>query len=86
MIARDRDDAGAHAADRLRARCEGRGVEVLVIAPRCRSDFNDELRAYGSNGMARLVSGAIAELEDSRRGAWVQSDVRRSGRWALSRT
>ena len=85
VIARDRDDAGVHAAERLRARCERRGLEVLVIAPRC-SDFNDELRAYGPVGMARLVAGAIAEFEDPRRGAWVQSDVRRLGRWTPSRT
>lgn len=73
VIARDRDDAGARAAERLRARCERRGVEVLVIAPRC-GDFNDELRAYGPEGMARLVAAAIAELEDPRRGAWAKPD------------
>ena len=69
VIARDRDDAGARAAERLRERYERSGVTVLVIAPRC-NDFNDELRAYGPDGMARLLSGAIAELEDPRRGAW----------------
>ena len=73
VIARDRDEAGANAAKRLRARCERRGVAVLVIAPRCGSDFNDELRAYGPDGMARLVAGAIAEFEDPRRGEWAQS-------------
>ena len=86
VIARDRDNAGARAAERLRARCERRGVEVLVIAPRCGGDFNDELRAYGPDGMARLVSGAIAELQDPERGAWARSDGRSPDRWTPSKT
>ena len=86
VIARDRDEAGANAAERLRARCERGGVEVLVIAPRCGSDFNDELRAYGPDGMARLVRGAIAEFENPERGAWAQSGGGRRDRWRSSRT
>ena len=43
VVARDRDHAGAQAAERLRARCKRLGVEVLVIASRC-SDVNDALR------------------------------------------
>lgn len=86
VIARDRDEAGAQAAERLWARCERRGVEVLVIAPRCGGDFNDELRAYGPDGMARLVSGAIAELQDPERGAWARSDAQSPDRWTPSKT
>ena len=86
VVARDRDDAGARAAERLRARCERRGLQVLVIAPRCRSDFNDELRAYGPEGIARLVSAAIAEFEDPKRGAWTRSEGRRPDRRPPSRT
>ena len=86
VIARDRDHAGSHAAERLRARCERGGIEVLVIAPRCGSDFNDELRPYGPDGMARLVCGAIAEFEDPKRGAWAESDGGRRDRWRSSRT
>ena len=73
VIARDRDEAGAHAAERLRVRCERLGVGVLVIAPRMAGDFNDELRAYGPQGLARLVSGAAAEFETPKRGAWARA-------------
>ena len=86
VIARDRDHAGSNAAERLRARCGRLGVKVLVIAPRCRSDFNDELRAYGPDGMTRLVSGAIAEFMDPKRGAWAKSDAGNPDRWTPSRT
>jgi hypothetical protein len=49
-IGRDRDPAGQHAAERLTARASKVGVQVIVLEPK-RGDFNDDLRAVGSEAL-----------------------------------
>ena len=46
VIERDKDVEGGHAANRLQRRCMKRGIPSIVIAPE-RSDFNDDLIAFG---------------------------------------
>ena len=54
VIARDNDPDGARAAERLARRCARAGVLATVIVP-VGNDFNDDLVAFGANGLgARL--------------------------------
>ena len=54
VIARDNDEDGALAAERLARRCARAGVAATVIVP-VGNDFNDDLVAFGAEGLgARL--------------------------------
>ena len=47
VIARDNDEDGAHAAERLARRCARAGVAATIVVP-AGNDFNDDLVALGS--------------------------------------
>jgi hypothetical protein len=53
-IARDRDQAGQQAAERLQARAREAGIEAVVVAPTT-GDFNDDLRQLGADALAMAV-------------------------------
>jgi DNA primase len=57
-IAVDRDPAGHRAAERLSARAAKVGVQVIVLEPRL-GDFNDDLRAYGSEALREHLAEQI---------------------------
>ena len=63
VIARDNDEDGALAAERLARRCARAGVAATVIVP-AGNDFNDDLVALGSAALrarfAPLFRGACA--------------------------
>ena len=55
VIARDNDEDGALAAERLARRCARAGVAATVVVP-VGNDFNDDLVAFGADGLrARLA-------------------------------
>ena len=58
LIARDGDDEGEAAAERLAMRCAGAGIEAAVLVPEG-GDFNDDLRALGAGGLARRVGRSL---------------------------
>jgi len=64
-IAVDLDPAGSQAAQRLSARAAEVGVQVTLLEPRL-GDFNDDLRAYGSEALRQHLVKQI-EPEDQHR-------------------
>ena len=62
VIARDKDVEGRHAADRLQRRCMKRGIPSIVIASE-RSDFNDDLIAFGQETLAARIAPLIASTK-----------------------
>ena len=62
VIARDKDVEGRHAANCLQRRCVKRGIPSIVIAPE-RSDFNDDLIAFGQETLAARVAPLIASTK-----------------------
>ena len=64
-IAIDRDPAGQRAAERLSARALDAGIAVRVLEPRL-GDFNDDLRANGTEALCQHLAGQIG-LEDRHR-------------------
>lgn len=64
-IARDRDPAGARAAERLSARATEVGVRVIVLVPQL-GDFNDDLLADGVAALRQHLAEQIG-LEDRHR-------------------
>ena len=75
VIARDKDVEGRHAANRLQRRCMKRGIPSIVIVPE-RSDFNDDLIAFGQETLAARIAPLIASTKP---GATVE-ERRGSGR------
>ena len=59
VIARDKDVEGRHAANRLQRRCMKRSIPSIMIAPE-RSDFNDDLIAFGQKPL-RLGSRPLLQ-------------------------
>jgi len=57
-IARDLDDAGQAAADKLSARARDAGISVSVIEPRL-GDFNDDLREDGAAALRQRLLGQL---------------------------
>jgi hypothetical protein len=57
-IAIDRDPAGRGAAERLGARALDAGIAVRVLEPRL-GDFNDDLRANGTDALRQHLAGQI---------------------------
>ena len=64
-IARDRDRAGERAAERLRARAEAAGVEVVDLVP-AGGDFNSDLRRISGGSFRARVLRQL-EPEDAER-------------------
>ena len=62
VIARDKDMEGGHAANRLQHRCVERGIPSIVIVPE-RSDFNDDLIAFGEETLAARIAPLIASIK-----------------------
>ena len=58
LIARDGDPEGEAAAERLVMRCAEAGIDATVLVPE-RGDFNDDLRALGTGGLARRVGRSL---------------------------
>ncbi len=64
-IARDRDPAGARAAERLTARASEVGVQVIVLEPQL-GDFNDDLRADGVEALRQHLAAQIGSEDQHR--------------------
>jgi hypothetical protein len=64
-IAVDRDPAGSQAAQRLGARVSEVGVQVTLLKPRL-GDFNDDLRAYGSEALHEHLAEQIGPEDQHR--------------------
>ena len=62
VIARDKDVEGGHAANRLQHRCVERGIPSIAIVPE-RSDFNDDLVAFGEETLAARIAPLIATTQ-----------------------
>ena len=62
VIVRDKDVEGGHAANRLQRHCVERGTPSIVIVPE-RSDFNDDLIAFGEETIAARIAPLIASTE-----------------------
>ena len=62
VIASDKDVEGTHAANRLQRRCMKRGIPSIVTAPE-RSDFNDDLIAFGQETLAARIAPLIASTK-----------------------
>ena len=62
VIARDKDVEGRHATNRLQRRCVKRGIPSIVIGPE-RSDFNDDLIAFGQETLAARIAPLIASIK-----------------------
>ena len=67
VIARDKDMEGGHAANRLQRRCVERGIPSIVIVPE-RSDFNDDLIAFGEESLAARIAPLIASTQHTATG------------------
>jgi hypothetical protein len=72
-VARDNDAAGLMALERLCARGQAAGIEVLDLAPEL-GDWNDDLRAFGPIGIRHRIAGLLAPGDFARfaflRDAW----------------
>ena len=64
FIARDKDMEGGHAANRIQLRCVERGIPSIVIVPE-RSDFNDDLIAFGEETLAARIAPLIASSKSA---------------------
>ena len=62
VIARDNDEEGERAAERLARRCARAGVAATVISPRG-EDFNDDLLAFGAAALAAWTAAALRDRE-----------------------
>ena len=62
VIARDNDEEGEHAAERLARRCARAGVAASVIVPRG-TDFNEDLLAFGPAALAAWTAAALGDRE-----------------------
>ncbi len=62
VIARDNDDEGERAAERLARRCARAGVAATVIVPRG-ADFNEDLLTFGSAALAAWTAAALGDRE-----------------------
>jgi hypothetical protein len=64
-IAVDRDPAGQRAAERLSARASEAGVQAFVLEPQL-GDFNDDLRAHGSEALCQHLAAQIGSEDQDR--------------------
>lgn len=61
-VARDNDEAGRLAADRLRERTSGSGVDLFELLPLL-ADFNADLRELGPDAMVRRLTEQLAPAD-----------------------
>ncbi len=61
-VARDNDPAGENAVAKLVERAQAEGIEAIALSPRL-GDFNDDLRAFGAEGLRESLRGQLV-LED----------------------
>lgn len=64
-IARDNDEAGEAMAATLATRAEGVGIEAVVLVPTL-GDFNDDLRAFGVEGLRAALRAQILPQDVAR--------------------
>ncbi|MBI2740570.1 MAG: toprim domain-containing protein [Rhodospirillales bacterium] len=64
-IARDADPAGDRAAATLSARAQEAGIEAITLSPRL-DDFNDDLRAFGVDGLRAALRHQLAPRDAQR--------------------
>jgi hypothetical protein len=64
-IARDRDPAGDKAAEGLIDRAKAGGIEAIVLSPSL-GDFNDDLRAFGVDGLRESLRRQVAPEDGDR--------------------
>ena len=81
LIARDNDEAGQRAAERLARRCARAGVACTVLAPKG-GDFNDDLIAFGPDALAAAIAPwlrgeGVRETERSYRVGESGKEIRR---------
>ena len=61
VIARDNDNEGERAAERLARRCAQVGIEATDIVPE-RNDFNDDLVALGASALAARITPLFPDM------------------------
>jgi phage/plasmid primase-like uncharacterized protein len=64
-VAQDLDAAGKCAAETLAGRARALGIETTILLPRL-SDFNDDLRRFGSEALRRQVRACLAAEDRTR--------------------
>ncbi len=64
-VARDQDDGGESAFDRLRTRTDEAGIDLIGLTP-SRNDFNDDLRDFGAGHLRRLLAAQLASADAAR--------------------
>ena len=64
VIARDKDVEARHAANCLQRHCVKRDIPSIVTAPE-RSDFNDDLIAFGEESLAARIAPLIASTKSA---------------------
>ena len=64
-IARDRDPAGDKAAESLIDRAKAVGIEAIVLSPGL-GDFNDDLRAFGVDGLRESLRRQLTPEDGAR--------------------
>jgi hypothetical protein len=64
-IARDKDPAGDIAAESLIDRAKAVGIEAIVLSPGL-GDFNDDLRAFGADGLREFLRGQLTPEDGAR--------------------
>jgi hypothetical protein len=70
-IARDNDPAGYRAVAALTARARAAGIETVTLAPAL-SDFNDDLRQFGADGLAEQIRPQLVPQDVTR--FWAPGD------------
>ena len=66
IIAQDRDEHGDRAARHLQQRCTRLGIATAVLLP-AGNDFNDDLRTFGSEPLARRLAPLATESSSDNR-------------------
>ena len=61
VIARDNDNEGEHAAERLARCCAHAGIDAAVIVPEL-GDFNDDLTTFGASALAARVAPLFPDM------------------------
>lgn len=80
-IARDRDAAGSRAAERLRARAEEVGIEVVDLVPTA-NDFNVDLQRFGLLALRARIRSLLAPGDAARLCAGLPAPA---GAWRVGR-
>jgi hypothetical protein len=73
-IARDADAAGDAATTALAERAEAAGIKALRLSPRL-GDFNEDLRAFGVNGLRAALRIQLAPQDVVRFVLWAAAET-----------